>query len=366
MVLTQRSHVRRPTLEDVARQSGVSRSTVSRVINGEARVRAEVVDRVRDVIAELGYVPNRAARQLVTHRTGAVAVVAAQPENRLFIDPFFDLLLRGVRRELALHGAQAVLLFVEEPDDYARVADYLGGGHVDGAILFSLRPGDRLGEIIDRLGLPAVFGGRPLPRGGEPVRAGQAFVDGDNRGGARQAVQHLVSLGRRRIATVAGPYDQENSAVDRLAGYRDVLRDTGSPDLVERADYTRQGGADAMAALLHRRPDLDAVFVASDLMASGALQTLREHGRRVPEDVAVVGFDDLTSIAETTDPPLTTVHQDAEEMGRLMARLLLEREGAPDSASDGTPDSTLDRATDVSRDVPSVIVPTRLVRRASA
>ncbi|MGW6920723.1 LacI family DNA-binding transcriptional regulator [Streptomyces sp. NPDC054950] len=369
MVLTQRSHVRRPTLEDVARQSGVSKSTVSRVINGEARVRAEVVDRVRRVISELGYVPNQGARQLVTHRTNAVAVVAAQPENRLFIDPFFDLLLRGIRRELALHGAQAVLLFLEEPDDYARVADYLGGGHVDGAILFSLRPGDRhdrLAEIIDRLGLPAVFGGRPLLRDGDPVRPGQAHVDGDNRGGARLAVQHLVALGRRRIATVTGPYDQENSAADRLAGYRDVLRDTGAPHLVERADYTRQGGADAMAALLDRHPGLDAVFVASDLMASGALQTLRERGRRVPEDVAVVGFDDLTSIAETTDPALTTVHQDIEEMGRLMARLLLAREDTPDGSPQRTSDGPSDGPSDGAPDGPSVIVPTRLVRRASA
>ncbi|CAM5733514.1 HTH-type transcriptional repressor PurR [Streptomyces alboniger] len=132
MVLTRRPNGHRPTLEDVARRSGVSKSTVSRVINAEPRVRAEVVDRVREVIAELGYVPNQAARQLVTHRTGAVAVVATQPENRLFLDPFFDCLLRGIRRELAHHGAQAVLLFLDEPDDYARVADYLGGGHVDG------------------------------------------------------------------------------------------------------------------------------------------------------------------------------------------------------------------------------------------
>ncbi|MCQ9134439.1 LacI family DNA-binding transcriptional regulator [Streptomyces hilarionis] len=343
MVLTPRSHAHRPTLDDVARRSGVSKSTVSRVINGEDRVRAEVVDRVRRVVAELGYVPNQAARQLVTHRTGAVAVVAAQPENRPFLDPFFDLLLRGIRRELALHGAQAVLLFVDEPDDYPRVADYLGGGHVDGAILFSLRPGDRLHEMTGRLGLPAVFGGRPLLRDGDTARA-HAYVDGDNRGGARQAVRHLVSLGRRRIATVTGPHDQENSAADRLAGYRDVLPDAPA-DLVERADYTREGGAGAMAALLDRRPDLDAVFVASDLMASGALQTLRERGLAVPDDVAVVGFDDLASIAETTEPPLTTVHQDVPEMGRLMARLLL-REGAAQP--------------------PTAIVPTRLVRRASA
>lgn len=320
---------------------------MSRVVNGEARVSAEVVEKVRAVIAELGYVPNQAARQLVTHRTNAVAVVATPPEGRLFLDPFFDLLLRGIRRELARHGAQAVLLFLDEPDDHARVADFLGGGHVDGALLFSLRPGDGLSEMIDRVGLPAVFGGRPLLRDGDTVH-GHAYVDGDNRGGARQAVQHLISLGRRRIATVAGPYDQENSAADRLAGYRDVLLD-GSPGLVEKADYSRQGGADAMAALLDRCPDLDAVFVASDFMASGALQTLRERGRRVPEDVAVVGFDDLTSIAETTDPPLTTVHQDVEEMGRLMARLLFVR-----AAQDGT------------ADVSSVVVPTRLVVRKSA
>ncbi|WP_217238709.1 LacI family DNA-binding transcriptional regulator [Streptomyces sp. AC555_RSS877] len=344
MVLTQRPNPRRPTLQDVARRSGVSKSTVSRVINDEPKVRAEVADRVREVISELGYVPNQAARQLVTHRTHAIAVVVTEPDNRLFLDPFFDCLLRGIRRELAQHGAQAVLLFLDEADDYPRVADYLGGGHVDGAIVFSLRPGDGLHEMIDRIGLPAVFGGRPLLRDGDRAHR-HAHVDGDNRGGARQAVQHLVSLGRTRIATVTGPYDQETSAADRLAGYRDVLPDA-PPDLTERADYTRQAGADAMAALLGRRPDLDAAFVASDLMASGALQTLRAHGRRVPEDVAVVGFDDLTGITESTDPPLTTIHQDVDGMGRLMARLLFDAERIKAPAT--------------------VVVPTRLVLRGSA
>ncbi|MDN3022547.1 LacI family DNA-binding transcriptional regulator [Streptomyces sp. S.PB5] len=340
--MTRRPHGQRPTIEDVARRSGVSRSTVSRVINGEPKVRAEVVEQVRQVIAELGYVPNQAARQLVTHRTNAVAVVADQPDNRLFLDPYFDCLLRGIRRELACHGAQAVLLFIDEPDDHARVADYLGGGHVDGAILFSLHPGGRLHDMIARLGLPAVFGGRPLLRDGDTVR-GHAYVDGDNRGGARQAVHHLVSLGREHIATITGPYDQEQSAAERLAGYRDVLPDA-PPALVERADYTRQGAVAAMTALLDRRPGLDAVFAASDLMASGALEVLHARGRRVPEDVAVVGFDDLAEIAEATDPPLTTVHQDVGEMGRLMARLLFEGPAEPSS----------------------VVVPTRLVLRDSA
>ncbi|MCL8012702.1 LacI family DNA-binding transcriptional regulator [Streptomyces sp. AS02] len=341
MVLTQWSNGRRPTLEDVAHRSGVSKSTVSRVINGEPRVRAEVADRVREVIADLGYVPNHAARQLVTRRNNAVAVVATQPQDRLFIDPFFDRHLRGIRKELVAHGVQPVLLFLEDPDDYPRVADFLGGGHVDGALLFSVRADDPLPAMIRRLGLPAVFGGRPLLREGEPVPA-HVYVDADNRGGAREAVRHLLSLGRERIATITGPYDQEASAVDRLDGYRDVLFDA-SPELIEKSDYTQQGGAEAMAALLERRPDLDAVFAASDLMASGALRVLRERGRRVPDDVAVVGFDDLAPIAESTDPPLTTVHQDIEGMGRLMARLLCE--GAR---------------------VPSVVTPTRLVLRGSA
>ncbi len=343
----------------------MSKSTVSRVINGEGKVRAEVVERVREVVAELGYVPNSAARQLVTRRNNAIAVVASQPQNRLFIDPFFDIHLRGIRKELVAHGAQPVLLFLEEPDEYPRVGDFLGGGHVDGALLFSLRADDPLPGMIERLGLPAVFGGRPLVRRGETARD-HVYVDADNRGGARAAVRHLVGLGREHIATIAGPYDQEASAVDRLDGYRDVLGDA-PPHLVERADYTRQGGVDAMGALLDRCPGLDAVFVASDLMASGALQVLRERGRRVPDDVAVVGFDDLAPIAEHTDPRLTTVHQDIEGMGRLMARLLFSRtEEAETGAMGSGAMGTGAMGTGVSGPLSSVVTPTRLVVRESA
>ncbi|MEH0634040.1 LacI family DNA-binding transcriptional regulator [Streptomyces bottropensis] len=351
---TRRPYGRRPTLDDVARGSGVSKSTVSRVINGEDKVRAAVVERVREVIAELGYVPNSAARQLVTRRNNAIAVVASQPQNRLFIDPFFDLHLRGIRKELVAHGAQPVLLFLEEPEEYPRVSDFLGGGHVDGALLFSLRSDDPLPGMIDRLGLPAVFGGRPMLRDGEPVHD-RVYVDADNRGGAREAVRHLLALGRERIATITGPVEREASAFDRLDGYRDLLPEA-PPEMIEHSDYTRQGGVSAMTALLDRRPDLDAVFVASDLMASGALQALRERGRRVPDDVAVVGFDDLTPIAEHTDPPLTTVHQDIEGMGRLMARLLFRH--TEDLAGPGEPGAESPLA--------SVITPTRLVVRQSA
>ncbi|MGW6267722.1 LacI family DNA-binding transcriptional regulator [Streptomyces sp. NPDC055060] len=341
----------RPTLEDVARRAGVSKSTVSRVINGEPRVRAAVAERIREAVAELGYVPNQAARRLVTRRNNAVAVVVTEPQNRLFVDPYFDCHLRGIRQELVRHGVQPVLLFIEEQDDYPRVSNFLGGGHVDGALLFSLRADDPLPGMVEQMGLPAVFGGRPGLGAGHRSDV-YTYVDADNRGGAREAVRHLVALGRRRIATITGPLNQP-SAIDRLDGYRDVLLDA-PPRLLAEGDFTLRGGADAMARLLAQAPDLDAVFVASDLMASGALRTLREHGRTVPEDVAVVGFDDLTPLAETTDPPLTTVHQDIEEMGRLMARLLCDRTAHPPLDADAT------------RSLPSVVTPTRLVLRKSA
>lgn len=348
--MTGRSHGQRPTLEDVARQSGVSRSTVSRLINGSPRVSPAVAERVRTAVAELGYVPNQAARSLVTRRNDAIAVVVTEPQNRLFVDPFFDRHLRGIRQELVRQGAQLVLLLIEEPDDYPRVGNFLGGGHVDGALLFSLRGDDPLPEMVDRMGLPAVFGGRPVL---SPEDRGHryTYVDADNRGGAREAVRHLVAQGRERIATITGPLNQA-AAVDRLDGYRDVLLDS-APELIVEGDFTLQGGADAMEALLARCPDLDAVFAASDLMACGALRVLKEHGRRVPEDVAVIGFDDLPPLAETTEPLLTTVHQDIEGMGRLMARLLFER----------IPATSLD---DGGHSLHRVITPTHLILRKTA
>ncbi|MCX5195462.1 LacI family transcriptional regulator [Streptomyces sp. NBC_00249] len=339
----------RPTLEAVAARAGVSRATVSRVVNGGAGVRRPVVEKVREAVEELGYVPNPAARTLVTRRTGAVAVIIAEPEPRIFSDPFFSVQIRGISKELTANDTQLVLLLVEGPEDYDRIARYLAGGHVDGALAFSLHTDDPLPSIAGRIGLPTVYGGRPGWTPGPGGPGAVAYVDADNRGGAREAVRHLIGLGRRRIAHIAGPGDM-TSATDRLDGYRDALVDT-DPLMVADGDFTEEGGARAMAELLDRRPDLDAVFAASDLMAVGALRVLRERGRRVPEDVALVGFDDMRSVAESTDPPLTTVHQDIEGMGRLMARLLL-RALDRDRAGAVTPSS--------------LITPTRLVRRASA
>lgn len=340
----------RPTLESVAELAGVSRATASRVVNGGAGVRASLREKVERAVEELGYVPNLAARTLVTRRNRAVAVVVAEPESRLFSDPFFAQHLRGISRELSSADNQMVLLLIEDQADYERVGSYLAGGHVDGALLFSLHHSDPLPGMARRVGLPFVIGGRPGWPGAETDRE-LVYVDSDNRGGARLAVQHLRSIGRTRIATVTGPLDQ-TSSLDRLDGYRDLLPD-GDADLIAEGDFTADGGGRAMAELLARRPDLDAVFAASDAMASGALRVLRDAGRRVPEDVAVVGFDDVEQIAAWTEPPLTTVRQDIEEMGRLMARLLLRRlSGSAEAPARPGPTS--------------VITPTRLVVRGSA
>ncbi|WP_416520629.1 LacI family DNA-binding transcriptional regulator [Streptomyces achromogenes] len=354
--------VSRPTLEAVAARAGVSRATVSRVVNGGDGVRAPLAERVRRAVEELGYVPNQAARSLVTRRHDAVAVVVAEPETRVFADPFFALQLRGISKELTAHDSQLVLLLTEGRADHTRVARYLAGGHVDGALVFSLHLDDPLPALIRDAGVPTVFGGRPHTSTdtGAPD-PGVVYVDCDNRGGARAAVRHLLDLGRRRVAHLAGPLDQ-TSAVDRLDGYRDAVAEVPGahdPRLVVEGDFTPAGGERAMRELLRRRPDVDAVFAANDLTALGALRVLRETGRRVPEDVAVAGFDDMVPVAEQTDPPLTTVRQDIEGMGRLMARLLLEglsggRDGERTTA--GTPGA---------RDE-GVILPTTLIRRASA
>lgn len=339
----------RPTLESVAARAGVSRATASRVVNGGDGVRPHLVDKVREAVRQLGYVPNPAARTLVTRRTGAVAVIVAEPETRIFSDPFFSRQIRGISKELTAHDTQLVLLLVEDRGDYDRIERYLAGGHVDGALAFSLHTDDPLPALTRRTGTPTVYGGRPgwTPGPGEPDPV--PYVDADNRGGARAAVRYLREQGRRRIAHISGPLDQ-TSAADRLAGYRDALPAAADALTVE-GDFTVAGGARAMAELLERAPGLDAVFAANDLMATGALRVLREAGRAVPADIAVVGFDDAEAVAADADPPLTTVRQDIEGMGRLMARLLL-------AALSAEPDPKTPPA--------GVVMPVELVRRASA
>ncbi|GAA0955711.1 LacI family DNA-binding transcriptional regulator [Actinocorallia libanotica] len=304
----------RPTLEAVAARAGVGRGTVSRVINGSPKVSERSREAVLQAIEELGYVPNPAARTLVTRRTDTVALVVSESEERVWGEPFFAGIIRGISAGLSETGLQLLLAMAQTAAEHERLEHYLTGHHVDGALLLSLHGDDPLPRRLEERGLPTVMAGSQL--GSTPV----ACVDADNRAGARQAVQHLVDRGRRRIAAIAGPQDMQ-VGVDRLRGYREL---NPGPDLVAQGDFSEESGAAAMRELLERDPGLDAVYAASDPMAIGAMRALRAAGRSVPGDVAVVGFDD-SQMARHTEPPLTTVHQPVEEMGRAMAELLVAR-----------------------------------------
>jgi DNA-binding LacI/PurR family transcriptional regulator len=324
----------RPTLDQVAARAGVGRGTVSRVINGSPQVSPGAREAVRRAIDELGYVPNRAARALVTRRTDSVALVVSESEERVFGEPFFARIVRAISSALTETGLQLWLAMAQSTAERQLVEHHLTSQHVDGVMLLSLHDDDPLPGLLARRGLPTVLGGRTasmLSGGSAPA---MSFVDDDNEGGARAAVEYLLSRGRSAVGVIAGPQDM-GVGVARLRGYREALRLAGvavDERLVAYGDFSEASGAAAGQALLRARPDLDAVFAASDLMAAGALRALRERGRRVPGEVAVVGFED-SALARQTDPPLTTVHQSVEMMGREMARLLLARIAGEDTAS---------------------------------
>ncbi|MFE0802830.1 LacI family DNA-binding transcriptional regulator [Streptomyces sp. NPDC058812] len=308
----------RPTLEEVAARAGVGRGTVSRVINGSPRVSDATRAAVEAAVAELGYVPNTAARALAANRTDAIALVVPEPETRFFAEPYFSDMLKGVGSELSDTEMQLLLIFAGSDRERQRLAQYLAAHRVDGVLLVSVHADDPLPDLLSQLEIPAVISG---PRS---ARESLASVDSDNYGGARSAVEHLLSRGRRRIAHITGRLDVYG-AQRRVDGYREALRDAGheaDEQLIEAGDFTEEGGRSAMVELLRRRPDLDAVFAGSDVTAAGARQALREAGRRIPDDVALVGYDD-SAIARHMEPPLTSVRQPIEEMGRAMIDLLL-------------------------------------------
>ncbi|WP_371614464.1 LacI family DNA-binding transcriptional regulator [Streptomyces sp. NBC_00454] len=310
-----------PTLEDVARAAGVSRATVSRVVNGVRNVDPVIQHAVQQAVAATGYVPNRAARSLVTRRSGAVALVvsgAGADADRVFQDPFFGRVVSGVVRALRPRGVHPVLMFADGEQDRAQVLAYLAQGGADGALLVTTDGHDPLPGMLAAAALPAVLFARPTT----PVPLD--WVDLRHREGGGLAARHLLAGGRRRLVAIGGPADVPASR-ERVAGFREALPGGGGAAVrVAEADFTLDGGEQAMRVLLAEQPDLDGVFAANDLMAQGACLVLREHGRRIPEDVAVVGFDD-SAAAVAARPRLTTVRQPVEDMAAEMVRLLLDR-----------------------------------------
>ncbi|HEU5109887.1 MAG TPA: LacI family DNA-binding transcriptional regulator [Micromonosporaceae bacterium] len=316
---------RAATLEDVARVAGVSRATVSRVINGVRNVDLEIQEQVRRAIATTGYAPNRAARSLVTRRAGNIAlVVSGSPQGTagtgyaatVFADPFFGRVAAGAVDFLRPLGIHPLLMLADSDPARADVVANLRQGNADGALVVSTHAEDPLPELFARAGVPTVLFARPAT----PIPV--SYVDLAHQDGARLAAGHLLARGRSRLATITGPLDVPASQ-DRLAGFRDALARHGHPYVpIAEGDFKQDGGETAMERLLTEHPRLDGVFAANDLMAAGALLVLRQHGRRVPEDVAVVGFDDSPP-AVSCRPQLTTIRQPIEEMAAAMARILL-------------------------------------------
>jgi len=324
----------------VAAEAGVTRSTVSRALNGEPDVSAATIEHVREVAKRMGYVPNRAARSLASARTMAIALVIPEPGVLALADPHLIAVMAGVSGRID-RSDYLLNLMVAGDSENAKIMRFLESGVVDGVLVASQHSRhDALLHLHDLM--PVVFSGRPTEATDPP----NYYIDLQNEEAARTATEHLVSLGRRRIGTITGPDDMA-AASDRTAGWRAALDAAGLPtDAIATGDYMALGGVAGMQQLLATHPDLDAVFAANDVMAAAAVSVLLDAGRRVPEDVAVVGFDD-SSAALTARVPLTTMSQPSEKMGETMADLLLRI-----LAGEKVPVST--------------VVQSHLVRRASA
>jgi DNA-binding LacI/PurR family transcriptional regulator len=307
--------MKRPTIHDVAAAAGVSRGTVSRLLNGDKYVSPAARVAIERAISETGYVVNRAARSLVTQRTGSIVMVLSEPHEKLFEDPNYSTTIRVAIRMLAERDLSLVMMLAGDEGDRERVVRYVRGGHADGVLLMSTHAGDPFIDAL-RSGPPAVSCGAVI--GSEGVIP---YAAADERLGGRQMTEYFVNQGRRRIAMITGPMDTPGG-IQRLEGFADVLGRKATKKLIAHGDWTQASGERAMTELLARTPDIDAVFVASDLMASGALAALRAAGRRVPDDVAVGGFDD-SSVALSTHPPLTTIRQPLAEVAQETVRLLL-------------------------------------------
>jgi LacI family transcriptional regulator len=369
------------TLENIAKLAGVSRATASRVVNNQPNVRPEVRERVWQVIRENDYHPNLSARSLVTHRTNLIALVVPERNNSNLLEvPYFQLLLKGIVEVCAANDYFTTLVttpFSIDRYDFRRRV--LAGNMFDGVIVSLARAPESLLNLLQESEKPFVCVGRPF----EHPRV--HFVDVDNFGGARDATNHLIRLGHRRIATITGPQDISDGA-DRFTGYKNALEYAGMPydeRLVAYGDFTKESGIAGIKQLLPHKPT--ALFCADDWMAVGVLEVLRAEGVRVPDELSIVGFDD-DALSAMTNPPLTTVFQPVADLGRAATELLFElldsanpantpnsstpvkrtgalpRNGSDARANNEDHDSERNRVVDALR---SRVLPTKMVIRES-
>lgn len=313
------------TLEEIARLARTSRSTVSRVINNDPNVKESTRKRIRDVIQHLNYQPNQAARSLAGGITHVLGLVIPTGVASVFSDPYFPTLIRGISTTCQEHE-YSVMLWLAEPEYERRtVMQMLQNGFIDGVIVSSMPVDEKMIEALISSRLPFILVGR------HPQHPEISYVDVENQSGARQAVEHLLACGRRRIAHLSGPLNTI-VGIDRQKGYLEALKAHGipkDPRLLLEGNFSEEDGYLLTRRLLPHQPD--AIFAASDAMAMGAIRLLHEEGLSVPEQVAVIGFDDMP-FAARSQPPLTTVRQPILQTGALAAESLIARIEDPDQA----------------------------------
>jgi LacI family transcriptional regulator len=299
------------TLEDIARISGVSRSTVSRVINVDPNVGERTRKKVQEVIQNLNFQPNMAARGLAAGSSKVIGLVIPVGISSIFSDPYFPLVVQGVS-SACNHLGYSIMLWLAEPH-YERktISQIIYNGLIDGVIVLAMLLDDPLIDRLSENNRPFITIGR------HPTNEKVSYVDVDNRSGANQGVSYAVRAGHRRVALIGGPRNTI-SGLDRYQGYLDALREYGLPiipELIIDGDYSDASGYQAMKRLLPLHPD--AVFAASDAMALGAIRAIQEAGLSVPEDIAIVGFDDIPPAA-TSKPALTTIRQPIQQTGKIL------------------------------------------------
>jgi LacI family transcriptional regulator len=314
-------------LDEVARLAGVSRSTVSRVVNEDRRVSPAVRLRVQELIREHDYHPNAAGRSLASKRTRILGLLVPNSTTAIFTDPYFPLLIQGAVDACNAADHNLMLLMENSSDHVAAEQVYsrvIRGRHLDGVVIASSLVDDPVVAHLLQGAFPYVLVGR------HPRQQDVSFVDVLNREAAQEAVTHLLDHGCRRIAMIGGMRNMIAS-IDRYAGYVTALQQAGllpDPALVVDGGFSEIGAYRAMQELLPHRPD--AVFAASDVMALGALRVLQEQGIQVPDDMAVVGFDGL-DLGAVSQPPLTSMFQPIADLGRAAVGVLLERIAHPEA-----------------------------------
>jgi DNA-binding LacI/PurR family transcriptional regulator len=311
----------RPTQSQIAEEAGVSRTTVSLVLNDVAGVRIspETRRRILDVARRLNYYPDAAARTLVSGRTQTIGFVLCQSPDSIFADAFLPEVLRGVGEAVQKSGFRVLLHSVEDVSAPEAYIGLVHEKHTDGIILSGPRSDDQQLSRLKTEGFPVVLLGQ-LSNSGIP------FVDVDNMGAAKQAASYLLGLGHRKVGMITNAPLAYTAARERLAGYRQALEEAGIPidgELTCHGNFSEESGRLAMQQLLDLPELPTAVFVASDLVAFGALVAIRQRGLTVPDDIALVGFDDVR-LAHYVDPPLTTMRLPAYELGYQAATLLTQ------------------------------------------